>query len=98
MGLEDHRRRPPHHPGNQLSLPFLKEVLDLQHEYPRAGRFRIHGLLSQQRDTPPPSEPTVGRAMAINRQLARSPRTLDQCPPGSKPAQSASERHSAVSS
>ena len=36
-GLEDHRRRPPHHPENQLTLPFLKEVLDLQHEYPRAG-------------------------------------------------------------
>jgi transposase InsO family protein/transposase len=72
-GLEDHRRRPPHHPGNQLSLPFLKEVLDLQHEYPRAGRFRIHGLLSQQRDTPPPSEPTVGRAMALNRQLHGAP-------------------------
>ena len=65
--LEDHRTRPPQHPGNQLSLPFFKEVLDLQHEYPRAGRFRLHGLLSQQRDEPPPSESTVGRAMAINR-------------------------------
>ena len=39
-GLEDHRTRPPHHPDNQLNLPFLKAVLDLQHEYPRAGRFR----------------------------------------------------------
>jgi transposase InsO family protein len=71
--LEDHRTRPPQHPGNQLNLPFFKEVLDLQHEYPRAGRFRIHGLLSEQRDEPPPSERTVGRAMAINRQLHGAP-------------------------
>jgi transposase InsO family protein len=72
-GLEDHRRRPPEHPANQLSLPFFKEVLDLQHEYPRAGRFRIHGLLEQQRQAPTPSERTVGRAMAINRQLHGAP-------------------------
>lgn len=72
-GLEDHRTRPPHHPGNQLDLPFLKTVLDLQHEYPRAGRFRIHGLLDQQLDEKPPSEPTVGRAMAINRQFHGAP-------------------------
>ncbi len=52
-GLEDHRTRPSPHPGDQLSLPFFKEVLDLQREYPRAGRFRIHGVLAQQRDTPP---------------------------------------------
>ena len=71
--LEDHRTRPPQHPGNQLNLPFFKEVLDLQHEYPRAGRFRIHGLLSEQRDEPPPSARTVGRAMAINRQLHGAP-------------------------
>jgi putative transposase len=72
-GLKDQRTRPPQHPGNQLSLPFFKDVLDLQHEYPRAGRFRIHGLLGQQRDEPPPSERTVGRAMAINRQLHGAP-------------------------
>ena len=72
-GLEDQRRRPPTHPANQLSLPFFKEVLDLQHAYPRAGRFRIHGLLEQQRHEPPPSERTVGRAMAINRQLHGAP-------------------------
>jgi putative transposase len=72
-GLEDQRRRPPDHPANQLSLPFFKEVLDLQHEYPRAGRFRIHGLLEQQRQAPPPSERTVGRAMAINRQFHGAP-------------------------
>ena len=72
-GLEDQRTRPPQHPENQLSLPFLKEVLDLQKEYPRAGRFRLHGLLEQQRETPPPSERTVGRAMAINRQFHGAP-------------------------
>jgi transposase InsO family protein len=72
-GLEDHRRRPPDHPANQLSLPFFKEVLDLQHEYPRAGRGRLHGLLEQRRDEPPPAERTVGRAMAINRQLHGAP-------------------------
>jgi hypothetical protein len=44
-GLEDHRTRPAQHPENQLTLPFLKEVLDLQRAYPRAGRFRVHGLL-----------------------------------------------------
>jgi putative transposase len=72
-GLEDQRRRPPEHPANQLSLPFFKAVLDLQQEYPRAGRFRIHGLLEQQRQEPPPSERTVGRAMAINRQFHGAP-------------------------
>ena len=48
-GLEDQRTRPAHHPDDQLTLPFLKEVLDLQKEYPRAGRFRLYGLLEQQR-------------------------------------------------
>jgi putative transposase len=72
-GLEDQRSRPPQHPDNQLCLPFLKAVLDLQQAYPRAGRFRIHGLLTQQHDAPPPSERTVGRAMAINRQFHGAP-------------------------
>lgn len=71
--LEDQRTRPPDHPGNQLSLPFLKEVLDLQHAYPRAGRFRLHGVLEKQRKEPPPSERTVGRAMALNRQFHGAP-------------------------
>jgi putative transposase len=72
-GLEDHRTRPSPHPDDQLSLPLFKEVLDLQREYPRAGRFRVHGLLEQQREEPPPSERTVGRAMAINRQCHGAP-------------------------
>jgi putative transposase len=83
-GLEDQRTQPPQHPENQLSLPFLKEVLDLQQAYPRAGRFRIHGFLEQQRAEPPPSERTVGRAMAINRQFHGAPgpwrRTHDDHP------------------
>jgi putative transposase len=72
-GLEDQRTRPPQHPDNQLTLPLLKEILDIQHEYPRAGRFRVHGLREQQRAEPPPSERTVGRAMAINRQCHGAP-------------------------
>jgi transposase InsO family protein len=72
-GLEDHRTRPAQHPENQMTLPFLKEILDLQRAYPRAGRFRVHGLLAQQRATPVPSEATVGRAMAINRQFHGAP-------------------------
>ena len=72
-GLENQRTRPPQHPENQLSLPFRKEVLDLQKASPRAGRFRIHGLRGQQREEPPPSARTVGRAMALNRQFPGAP-------------------------
>ena len=72
-GLEDQRTRPPQHPDNQLTLPLLQEILDIQHEYPRAGRFRVHGLLEPQRAEPLPSERTVGRAMAINRQFHGAP-------------------------
>ena len=72
-GLEDQRTRPPQHPGNQLTLPFRKEVLDIQREYPRAGRFRVHGLLETRREEAPPSEATVGRAIARNRQFHGAP-------------------------
>ena len=71
-GLEDHRTRPPTHPANQLTLPFLKKVLDVQREYPRAGRFRVQGLV-EQRTGHAPSMTTVGRAMAINRQTHGAP-------------------------
>ncbi len=76
--LEDQRTRPPNHPHNQLSLPFFKEVLDIQEEYPRAGKFRVRGLLEKQyqeqgRDEPPPSERTVSRVMALNRQYHGAP-------------------------
>jgi hypothetical protein len=72
-GLEDHRAQPSPHLDTQLTLPFLKEVLDLQQAYPRAGRFRIHGLLAQQHGPDLPSEATIGRAMAINRRVHGAP-------------------------
>jgi transposase InsO family protein len=72
-GLEDHRTRPATHPANQLSLPFLKQVLDVQREYPRAGRFRVQGLLGRQSGQKPPSAATVGRAMQLNRDLHGAP-------------------------
>ena len=85
-GLEDHRTRPSPHPDNQLTLPFLKEVLDLQQEYPRAGRFRIHGLLEHHHGPELPSLSTVGRAMAINRRMHGAP----------GPWQSARDEHEAA--
>jgi transposase InsO family protein len=72
-GLEDQRTRPASHPDNQLTLPFLQAVLDLQQEDPRAGRFRIHGLLEQEQGADLPSEATIGRAMAINRRVHGAP-------------------------
>jgi hypothetical protein len=72
-GREAQRPRPSPHPDDQLTLPFLQEVLDLQQEYPRAGRFRLHGLLEQQYGPDLPSESTVGRAMAINRRVHGAP-------------------------
>ena len=72
-GLEDQRTRPSPHPDDQLTLPFLKAVLDRQQEYPRAGRFRLHGLLEQPYGPDLPSESTVGRAMAINRRVHGAP-------------------------
>jgi transposase InsO family protein/transposase len=72
-GLEDQRTRPPMHPANQLTLPFLTEVLAVQRDYPRAGRFRVRGLVAQRTGKEPPSERTVGRAMALNRQHHGAP-------------------------
>lgn len=46
-GLEYKRTRPPNHPHNQLTLPFLEDVFAVQQEYPRAGRFRVHGILEK---------------------------------------------------
>ena len=87
-GLEDQRTRPATHPANQLSLPLFAEVNDLQQQYPDAGSFRIHGLLDQQyqtgeRDEPPPSERTVGRAMAHNRAFRGAPDPQQDAPPAS---------------
>jgi Integrase core domain/Homeodomain-like domain len=72
-GLEDQRTRPPTHPANQLTLPFLTEVLAVQRDYPRAGRFRVRGLVAQRTGKAPPSEATVGRAMALNRRHHGAP-------------------------
>jgi len=72
-GLKDHRTRPLHHPGNQLNLPFLKTLLDLQREYPRAGRVRLYGILEQEQEDALPSERTVGRGMATNREFHGAP-------------------------
>ena len=72
-GLEDQRTRPPTHPANQLTLPFLTEVLAVQRDYPRAGRFRVRGLVGKRTGKAPPSERTGGRAMALNRQHHGAP-------------------------
>jgi len=77
-GLEDQRTRPPDHPDNQLTLPFLTDVLHAQQTHPRIGRVRLHGLLAQQyqaegRADALPSERTVGRAMAHNRTFHDAP-------------------------
>lgn len=76
-GLEDQRTRPAEHPSNQLTLSFLKDVLDLQREYPRAGRTRLHGMLAQHYAATGrpdvPSERTLGRAIALNRQFHAAP-------------------------
>jgi hypothetical protein len=82
-GLEDHRARPAAHPSMQLTLPFLHDVLQVQQEYPRAGRFRVRGLLGQRMEGDPPSEATVGRAMAHNRTHhdAPGPWVTDAVPP-----------------
>ncbi|MEM8860606.1 MAG: DDE-type integrase/transposase/recombinase [Chloroflexota bacterium] len=74
VGLEDKRTRAANHAHNQMTLPFLEKVFDLQTEFPRAGRFRVHGILesrSEEKNTP--SERTVGRAMAYNRTLKGAP-------------------------
>ena len=73
VGLEDKRSRPLNHPHNQLTLPFFKEVLDIQKEHPRAGEFRVHGILENRANKEVPSQRTVGRAMAINRQFHNAP-------------------------
>lgn len=72
-GLEDKRTRPAYHPDNQLTLPFLEGVFQVQQEYPRAGRFRVHGILEQRKGEDTPSERTVGRAMAYNRMFRKAP-------------------------
>ena len=71
--LEDKRTRPVNHPHNQMTLLFTENVLEVQNEYPRAGRFRVHGILEQKTGEDIPSESTVGRAMAFNRFFRGAP-------------------------
>ena len=72
--LEDQRTRPVNHPDNQMTLPFLEEVFAVQIEYPRTGRYRVHGLLEYMKgEDEVPSERTVGRAMAYNRVFNGAP-------------------------
>jgi transposase InsO family protein len=71
-GLEEQRTRPASHPENQLTLPFLAEILEVQKDYPRAGKFRVRGIVAQ-RTGKMPSEATIGRGIAINRTHHRAP-------------------------
>ena len=81
VGLEEQRTRPPQHPENQLSLPFLKEVLDLQQAYPRAGRFRLHGYWSSSvRRRPRVSARSDARWPSIASSTERQ--ALAECPRG----------------
>src|SRR5262249_42623625 len=63
-------RRPQHKKAGGAFRPLER---GLQQAYPRAGGFRINGLLGQHREEAPPSERTVGRAMALNRQFHGAP-------------------------
>ena len=77
-GLEDKRTRPTNHSANQMTLPLFKDVLEIQKDYPRAGKFRVRGLLEKQyqeqgRDEQLPSERTISRVMALNRQFHNAP-------------------------
>ncbi len=85
-GLEDQRHRPPDHPATQLTLPFLKQVLEVQQAYPDAGKFRVQGLLEQQLEGKPPSLATIGRALARNRALHGAPGPSGPTPSAQKGA------------
>jgi transposase len=63
-GLAD-KSRAPHAPARKTWLPLMIEIYHLQKRHPDAGRFRIWSLLAR----PEISERTVGRVMALNKQL-----------------------------
>jgi transposase len=82
-GLAD-KSRAPHAPARQTWRPLLIEVYHLQKRHPDAGRFRMWSLLAHSEI----SERTVGRVMALNKQLyaaipqVRSPGVkLEPAPP-----------------
>jgi transposase len=64
VGLED-KNRAPKSPTRKVWLPLMIEVYHLQKRHPDAGRFRMWGLLART-DI---SERTVGRVMALNKQV-----------------------------
>jgi hypothetical protein len=81
-GLVDHSRAP-HAPARKVWLPLMLDVYHLQKRHPDAGEFRIWSLLGN----PEISVRTVGRIMALNRQIyediphVRKPRaTQDPAP------------------
>jgi transposase len=63
-GLED-QSRAPKAPARKAWLPLMIDVYHLQKRHPDAGRFRIWSLLART-DI---SERTVGRVMALNKQV-----------------------------
>jgi hypothetical protein len=73
-GLED-KSRAPKSPARKAWLPRMIDVYHLQKRHPDAGRFRIWSLLARSDS----SERTVGRVMALNKQV------YDDSPPVDKP-------------
>ncbi len=72
--LKDKRTRPPDHPHNQLAMPFLNEVFEVQQEYPGLGRNLLFGVLeSRLGEENTPSKSSVGRAMSANRFFRNAP-------------------------
>lgn len=72
VALEDHRTRPALHPKNQLTLPFLEELAEIQKEYPRAGAYRVKAILESRREEvgntdPVPSQRSISRGVTITR-------------------------------
>lgn len=78
-GLED-KSRAPKAPARKAWLPLRIDVYHLQKRHPDAGRFRIWSLLAR----PDISERTVGRVMALNKQVYDDIPHVDQ--PTSKKA------------
>src|SRR6266571_5662644 len=63
-GLED-KSRAPKAPARQAWLPLIIDVYPLQKRHPDAGRFRMWSVLAR----PDMAERTVGRVMALNKQV-----------------------------
>jgi hypothetical protein len=68
-GLVDQCTRSVAHLANRLSLPLLQEIRVIQREYPRASMFGVSGLFGLPIADAPPSEATIGRAMAKKHHL-----------------------------